>query len=104
MNKAKCCPVCNSSDLKWVYYAPPASAEPEMWEEDEDGGYWPVILFKRIECAKCHATVPFLAMTLDEAIDIWNMPHKETGKRCVMQRFPDERVSGVEQEVQDGEM
>lgn len=93
--KAQLCPVCNSDKLKWIYYAPPAKSEPTLWEFDEDG-YNPLILYKRIECAECHATVPGLALTLDEAIAYWNTKNKKTGSRYVVQKIGEELVREVE--------
>lgn len=94
----KPCPVCKSSKLKFVYYAPPANAAPDLWEFDEDG-FSPLIWFKRIECKKCGATVPQLVMTEDQAIDYWNsIKDADTGARYVVQKIGEENVHNVESE------
>lgn len=95
--KAKRCPVCDSRNLKWVYYAPPSQVAPEFWEDIVDDGYSPTILVKRIECADCGATVPGLALTLTEAEDYWNAVDKNDGHRFVLQRIGEEPVREVEE-------
>lgn len=94
--KAKKCPVCNSSELQYVYYAPSAKDEPDMWEDMVDCGYSPMILFKRIECKKCGASGPWLAMTTDEAISFWNDINDKTDHRYVLQRIGVEDVLEIE--------
>lgn len=96
MIKAKKCPVCNSGKLKYVYYAPPAKDNPDLWEDMYDTGYSPMILAKRIECAECGATVPSLVLVIDQAIEYWNSMN-EAGNRCVLQRIGEETVSEVEE-------
>jgi hypothetical protein len=82
--------------LKWIYYAPPAKQVPDLWEFDEDG-YSPLILYKRIECKDCGATVPVLAMTLDDAVDYWNrIKNINAGSRFVLQKIGEETVRDVE--------
>lgn len=93
MEKAKKCPVCNGEKLKWVYYAPPASQAPDLWDFDEDG-FNQMILFKRIECVNCGATTPYVYMVLDEALAAWNYMG-DTGRK-VLQRIGEERVREVE--------
>lgn len=95
--KAKKCPVCDSAELQYVYYAPSAKDEPTLWEDMEDSGYSPMILFKRIECKKCGASVPSLTMTLDDAIGYWNEINGKTNHRYVMQRIGTENVREVEE-------
>lgn len=95
--KAKKCPVCDSAELQYVHYAPSAKDEPTMWEDTDDSGYSPMILFKRIECKKCGASVPSLTMTLDDAIGYWNDINDKTNHRYVMQRIGVEDVWDVEE-------
>lgn len=95
MKKAKRCPVCQSNELKWVYYAIPEKVAPEMWEDMVDTGYSPMMLFKRIECQKCGGTVASLSMTLDDALDFWNS-YNEQGNRYVLQRIGEEDVREAE--------
>lgn len=96
--KAKRCPVCDSRNLKWVYYAPPSQVAPELWEDMVDDGYSPMILVKRIECADCGATVPGLSLTLDEATKYWNALNEANGNnRYVLQRIGEEPVREVEE-------
>lgn len=94
--KAKRCPVCNGTELQYVFYAPQAKDEPTMWEEMVDTGYSPIILFKRIECKKCGASVPGLTLTIDDAIGYWNDINKRTNHRFVLQRIGTESVTGEE--------
>ena len=97
--KAKRCPICNSGKLQYVYYAPSAKDEPTMWEDMVDTGYAPMILFKRIECKECGASVPSLVMTLDEAVGYWNDINEKTDHRYVLQRIGSEDISDVEEET-----
>lgn len=85
--KAKKCPICNSAELQYVYYAPSAKDEPTMWEDMDNRGYSPMILLKRIECKKCGASVPGLTMTIDDALLYWNDINKKTNHRYVLQRI-----------------
>lgn len=96
--KAKKCPVCDSSELQYVYYAPSAKDEPAMWEDTVDCGYSPMILFKRIECKKCGASVPSLTMTLDDALSYWNDINDKTNHRYVMQCIGTEDVLEIEED------
>ena len=96
MKKAKRCPVCQSNELKWVHYAIPEKVAPEMWEDMVDVGYSPMLLLKRIECKKCGATLPNVALTLDNALDFWNS-YNEQGNRYVLQRIGEEDVREVEE-------
>ena len=90
--KAIPCPVCGSSELQYVFYAPSEKDAPDLWELDEDGRT-PLIWFKRIECKHCGATVPQLVMTTDQAIDYWNsIKDADTGARYVIQRIGTEPV------------
>lgn len=94
--KAKKCPICESTELQYVYYAPPAKDEPTMWRDMIDVGYKPMILFKRIECKKCGATVPSLTMTIDDALSYWNDINDKSNHRYVMQRMGSEDVAEVD--------
>ena len=95
MEKAKRCPMCQSNELKWVYYAIPEKVAPEMWEDMVDVGYSPMLMLKRIECKKCGATLPNVALTLDDALDFWNSLN-ERGNRYILQRIGEEDVREVE--------
>lgn len=95
--KAKKCPICDSAELQYVYYAPSAKDEPTMWEDMEDLGYSPMILFKRIECKKCGASVPGLAMTIDDALLYWNEINDKTSHRYVLQRIGTDDLREVEE-------
>lgn len=95
--KVKRCPVCNGAELQYVYYAPQAKDEPTMWEEMVDIGYSQIILFKRIECKKCGASVPGLTMTVDDAIKYWNDINEKTNHRFVLQCIGAEAVTDVEE-------
>ena len=96
--KAKRCPVCDSRNLKWVYYAPPSKVAPESWRDMANEGFYPTIIAKRIECADCGATVPGLSLTLDEAKKYWNALNEDNGdNRYVLQRIGEEPVREVEE-------
>lgn len=93
----KPCPICKSQKLKMVYYAPPATENPDLWDWDENG-YFPLIWFKRIECANCGATVPNLVMSVDDAIDYWNkIKDDKTGSRYVLQRLTEDPLTATEE-------
>jgi hypothetical protein len=68
--KAKRCPLCGGQP-QFKYYAVPACKCPDGWEYTEDG-YEPMILAKRLECVGCHATVPFLVLSCEDAVQAWN--------------------------------
>lgn len=88
----KPCPVCGSTNLKYVHYAIPQKYAPDLWEYDEDGNR-PLIWLKRIECKECGATVPSLVMSLDHAVEYWNaIKDDETGARYVVQKVMEETV------------
>lgn len=96
--KAKECPICGSRKLKYVYYAPSEKDAPELWDDMVDTGHSPWMLFKRIECEKCGASVPGLSMTLDEAVSYWNDINENTNYRHVLQKIGEEPVMDVEGE------
>lgn len=96
MKKAQKCPICKSTELKFVYYAPRVEDAPEIWEDMVDVGFSPMILAKRIECKKCGATVPGLVLTLDDAVEWWNHIN-EDGSNAVLQKIGEEDVRGVEE-------
>jgi hypothetical protein len=56
-----------------------------------------MILFKRIECKKCGASVPGLTMTIDDALSYWNDINDKTNHRYVMQRIGTEDVLKIEE-------
>lgn len=95
--KAKKCPICDSAELQYVYYAPSEKDEPTMWEDMEDCGYSPMILFKRIECKKCGASVSGLALTIDDALLYWNDINDKINHRYVLQRIGIEDLREVEE-------
>lgn len=84
--KAKHCPVCRGKP-KFVYYSIPGATK-------DPNGY---ILFKRLECEKCGATVANLVLTCDDAVKYWNSLNKE-GKRVILKRVGEEPCSDVEDE------
>lgn len=90
MKKAQKCPVCGSNQLKFVHYAPPEKDSPDCWDYGEDG-MEPMILFKRVECRECGATVPNLVLTIDMAIDFWNDINPKTGCRYALQKIGEEQ-------------
>lgn len=94
--KVKKCPICDSAELQYVYYAPSAKDEPDLWEDSYDDGFSPLILFKRIECKKCGASLAGLKLTIDEAISYWNENDFSTNHRYVLQRIGVEDVLEVE--------
>lgn len=95
--KAKKCPICDSAELQYIYYAPSSKDEPSMWEDMDDCGYSPMVLLKRIECKKCGASVPELTMTIDGALSYWNDIDNQTNHRYVLQRIGTEVLREVEE-------
>ena len=95
--KAKKCPICDSAELQYIYYAPSSKDEPSMWEDMDDCGYSPMVLLKRIECKKCGASVPELTMTIDGALSYWNDINNQTNHRYVLQRIGTEDLREVEE-------
>lgn len=85
--KAKRCSVCGGKP-KYVYYSIPGATK------DPVGLY---VLFKRLECEDCGATVANLVLTGDDAVEYWNSLNKE-GKRVVLERVGEELCSDVEDE------
>ena len=95
--KAKRCKLCGGAPKyiyyaipqpKYVYYAIPQQDYPEGWYESEEGEE-PYVLFKRIECQECGATVPHLKMSLDDAVSAWN-------EQKILIRYGEEKVRDVE--------
>lgn len=95
--KAKKCPICDSAELQYIYYAPSSKDEPSLWEDMDDCGYSPMVLLKRIECKKCGASVPELTMTIDGALSYWNDINDQTNHRYVLQRIGTEDLREVEE-------
>ena len=85
--KAKKCPVCGGNP-QFVYYSIPGSTD------DPDGLY---VLFKRLECSKCGATVAQLVMTCDDAVAYWNDINSETGRRYVLEKNGTEMCGDIEE-------
>ena len=85
--KAKKCPVCGDNP-QFVYYSIPGSTN------DPDGLY---VLFKRLECSKCGATVARLVMTCDDAVAYWNDINPETGRRYVLEKNGTEMCGDIEE-------
>ena len=85
--KAKKCPVCGGNP-QFVYYSIPGSTD------DPDGLY---VLFKRLECSKCGATVAHLVITCDDAVSYWNDTNTDTGKRYVLEKNGTEMCGDVEE-------
>ena len=85
--KAKKCPICGGNP-QFVYYSIPGSTN------DPDGLY---VLFKRLECSKCGASVAQLVMTCDDAISYWNDTNPETGERYVLENNGTEICKDVEE-------
>lgn len=86
---AKRCKLCGG-EPKYVHYAVPSQDYPDGWYESADGFYEPYILFKRLECSKCGATVPQLTITLDDAVNYWN-------EQNILVRYGEEKVLEVEE-------
>lgn len=91
--KAKRCPVCGG-EPQFVYYSIPGSAS------DPDGLY---VLFKRLECSKCGATVAQLVMTCDDAVSYWNDINPNTGHRCVLAKNGTEMCDVEDEQPPKGE-
>lgn len=93
--KAKRCPICDGKP-QFVYYAIPGSTK------DPDGIF---VLFKRLECTKCGASVAELVMTCDDAVDYWNSINPTTNNRYVLEKAGTEpcEVEDGEGEVEDGD-
>ena len=89
--KAKRCPVCGGSP-QYVHYAIPGSTK------NPDGKF---ILFKRLECSQCGATVAHLVMSCDDAGRYWNDVNKQ-GNRPVLERIGVEPCMDVEEALKDG--
>ena len=85
--KAKKCPVCGGNP-QFVYYSIPGSTNAP------DGLY---VLFKRLECSKCGATVAQLVMTCDDAVAYWNDINPETGRRYVLEKNGTEMCGDIEE-------
>ena len=81
--KAKRCPICGGKP-QYVHYAIPVMSEG--------------ILFKRLECCDCGATVPHLMVACDDAIEYWNDINPGTGKpQWILTRVMTEPVREVEE-------
>ena len=89
--KAKRCPICDG-EPQYVHYAIPGSTK------DPDGIY---ILFKRLECSKCGASVAELVMTCDDAVGYWNDINPNTNNRYVLEKVGIEPCSDVEPPKED---
>ena len=85
--KAKRCKLCGGAP-KYVYYAIPEEDCPEGWFETGNGPE-PYMLFKRLECSECGATVINLAMTCDDAVSAWN-------EQRILVKHGEEKVRDVE--------
>lgn len=85
--KAKKCPVCGGNP-QFVYYSIPGST---------DDPYGLYVLFKRLECSKCGATVAQLVMTCDDAVAYWNDINPETGRRYVLEKNGTEMCGDIEE-------
>ena len=92
--KAKRCKLCGG-EPKYVHYAIPPQDCPGGWYESEYGDDEPYMLFKRLECSKCGATVANLAWTCDEAIMQWN-------EQNILIRYSEEKVMDVEDQNESG--
>lgn len=91
--KAKRCKLCGG-EPKYVHYAVPKQDYPDGWYESADGFDEPYVLFKRLECSKCGATVVQLVMTIDEAVEYWN-------EQKLLVRWCEEKVRDVEEGAQE---
>ena len=89
--KAKRCKLCGG-EPKYVHYAPPRTDHPELWK-DMENGLEPIMLFKRLECKLCGATVPSLSLSLDDAVKIWN-------EQNILVRYMEENVLDVEESTE----
>ena len=59
------------------------------------------VLFKRLECSQCGASVAQLVMTCDDAVRYWNDVN-EQGNRPVLERIGVEPCMDVEEALKDG--
>ena len=89
--KARRCPVCGGAP-QYVHYAIPGSTK------DPDGIF---ILFKRLECSQCGATVAHLVMTCDDSVRYWNDTN-EYGNRPALERVGVEPCGDVEEAMKGG--
>ena len=89
--KAKRCPVCGGAP-QYVYYASPGSTK------DPDGIF---ILFKRLECSQCGATVAGGGGGGGGGVRYWNDTN-EHGNRPVLERVSVEPCREVEEALKDG--
>lgn len=81
--KVKRCPFCDG-EPQFVHY---------MFGDDD--GRDSYFLVKRIECKECGASVNALTLTLEGAIEYWNM--EKSGERVnVLKRWGVERCRNVE--------
>lgn len=87
--RAKRCPVCSGTP-QYVHYAIPGSTN------DPDGIF---VLFKRLECSQCGATVVHLVMSCDDAVRYWNDVNKQ-GNRPVLERIGVEPCMDVEEAME----
>ena len=90
--KAKRCKLCGG-EPKYVHYAIPEQDHPDGWDWSEYGRE-PMILFKRLDCSKCGATVAQLVMTVDDAVNYWN-------EQNILVRYGEEKVREVEEGEQE---
>lgn len=91
--KAKRC-ICGGKP-QFVYYNIPLNhGADDSFEFNEDGVLEPMILFKRLECMDCGATVAQLVLTCDEAVDYWNAVRD--GRRVLLQKRGTEPCGDVE--------
>ena len=86
--KVKRCKLCGGKP-KFVYYNIPKQDNPEGWYGSEDG-VEPYILFKRLECSECGATVLHLALMIDDAVACWN-------EQKLLERYGEEMAHNVEE-------
>lgn len=93
--KVKRCPVCKTGTPKYMMYSIPGATN------DPDGLY---VLFKRLECRNCGATVPNLVMTVDDAVSYWNDINPKTGRRYVLEKTGEEIAFDVEEEPEATEL
>lgn len=92
----KRCSLCQG-EPQFVYYAIPMKDNPDGWDFEEDGSMEPMILLKRLECVDCKATTPYLYLTIDDAMKVWNEEQKGCNNhRMILEYRGTESCSEVE--------
>ena len=92
MAKLKPCPICGIGKPRMIHYAIPLKYDPDVWEETEDCLFEPIVTYKHIECSNCGAYAVGLGISIEKAIDDWNMESKDGVRTCIVQHVFDEEL------------